>query len=171
MKQKIIKKYGADFSVKTLIETGTYLGDMVNSAKETFSSIYSIELNKNLYKAARKRFVNFPHIKIIFGDSKIILQNILNNINEPCLFWLDAHYSHKWTEGSSSAEKTPLIKELESISKHSVKNHILLIDDARLYNGLRKQPSLQEIKKFISVNFKEYQFEINNDIIRIFRKL
>ena len=50
IKQRTIKEYAKIFSVETFIETGTYLGDMVNAVMDTFNKIYSIELDKTLYE-------------------------------------------------------------------------------------------------------------------------
>ena len=34
---------------------------------------------------------NYKNIKVINGDSKNVLKNILPKINGRCLFWLDGH--------------------------------------------------------------------------------
>jgi hypothetical protein len=56
VKQKIVKKYAKQFNLKILIETGTYLGDMVSATQQFFNEIYSIELCDSLYERAKKRF-------------------------------------------------------------------------------------------------------------------
>lgn len=54
----------------------------------------------------------------------------------------------------------PLIAELRQISQHHVKNHTILIDDRRLFNGehsdwnnLREEEIISELKK-INSNYK-----------------
>lgn len=54
--QRVVREYAKKFSVKTLIETGTFRGDMVNAQKNIFDNIFSIELDENLAKKAQKRF-------------------------------------------------------------------------------------------------------------------
>ena len=63
------------------------------------------------------------------GDSKKILPEILQHINEPVTIYLDAHYS-----GDNTAygdEETPLIHELQ-ILKDRIYDEIVIIDDCRL---------------------------------------
>ena len=61
--------------------------------KKFFKRIYSIELSEDLFNMAKKRFRNNSHIKIIQGDSGDVLKNVLIEITEPGIFWLDGHYS------------------------------------------------------------------------------
>ena len=49
VKINTVKEYAKRFSIKTLVETGTYYGAMVAATKNTFTKIYSIELSKDLY--------------------------------------------------------------------------------------------------------------------------
>ena len=63
------------------------------------------------------------------GDSKIILPELLNQIQEPVTVFLDAHYSGKLT--SFGSEETPLLFELE-ILKNRPYDDIIIIDDCRL---------------------------------------
>ncbi|KKK99589.1 hypothetical protein LCGC14_2631260 [marine sediment metagenome] len=93
LKQKIVKLYAKKFSIKTFVETGTYLGEMIDATKKKFKKIYSIELDDDLFKNAKKKFSKYNHISIIQGDSSDVLPIIISKIKQPCLFWLDAHYS------------------------------------------------------------------------------
>jgi len=43
IKQKIVKEYTRRFVIDTLIETGTYKGEMVSAIKNTFKEIFSID--------------------------------------------------------------------------------------------------------------------------------
>jgi len=64
-----------------------------------------------------------------FGDSKKILPDLLNTINEPVTIFLDAHYSGGTT--AFGEEEAPLLHELE-ILKNRKYNDIIIIDDCRL---------------------------------------
>lgn len=167
-KQKIVKTYARKFSVNVFIETGTYLGEMVKASRKTFEKIYSIELDEILYRNAKLKFSKFKHISIFQGDSSKILPKILPKINQPCLFWLDAHYSKDNT--AKGEIETPIIQELNHIFNISNLNHIILIDDARCFKGKNDYPTLQELKKFISEKKPNYQFIVREDIIRIYQK-
>lgn len=69
IKQKAIKEYALKYNPKILVETGTYLGAMIEAQKDTFNEIYSVEVSKELYRKARTRFRKFKHIKLYQGDS------------------------------------------------------------------------------------------------------
>ena len=148
MKSEIIKEYAHKFSVDILIETGTYLGWMPFTTRNVFKQIYSIELDNYLYIKAKKRLSDISNIHILQGDSSKILPDLLKLVTQPCLFWLDAHYS-----GGISAKsdlKTPIFEKLKHIFNHFVKNHVILIDDARLFICQEDYPTIDNLKKFIA---------------------
>lgn len=147
IKQAIIKKIAYQYSIKTFIETGTYLGNMIDDVKTIFKKIYTIELDKNLYKRARNKFSKNPHVSIIFGNSATALPHILSQINKPALFWLDAHYSRGIT--ARAEKETPIIEEISAILNHPIKKHIILIDDADCFIGKNDYPTLKYLKNFI----------------------
>ena len=49
VKQYVIEKYRAKYKYNTLVETGTFLGDMIESQRLFFNNVYSIELDLQLY--------------------------------------------------------------------------------------------------------------------------
>jgi uncharacterized protein with ACT and thioredoxin-like domain len=49
VKQRYVREYGSRFGIEVLVETGTFMGDMINAVKKDFKSIYSIELSRDLY--------------------------------------------------------------------------------------------------------------------------
>jgi len=168
VKQRIVKEYARRFSMHTLIETGTYFGDMVYSTKDTFSRIFSIELDKALYERAKKRFSKFHHISIIQGDSSEMLPDILANITQPCLFWLDAHYSGGVT--AKGKLETPSLLELHHILDHPIAEHVILIDDARCFVGKNDYPTIEDLRDFILKRRPGWVFYVKDDIIRIHKR-
>jgi hypothetical protein len=164
-KQKTVKEYAKAFSITTFIETGTYKGDMIEATKKIFNKIYSIELNMALYKSARQMFSRFKNVTIIRGDSGEVLPELLKTIKSPCLFWLDAHYSGGVT--AKGELETPIMQELQHILNHSIKKHVILIDDARCFVGQNDYPTIEELKKSVSSINPNLVFRIGNDIIRI----
>ena len=172
MKELIVKQFAKKYKIKTFIETGTFRGDMIDAVKTTFNNINSIELDKTLYKNAKRKFRSEPNIKIFEGDSTTILPDILNGINETCLFWLDAHFSGIMCgiKTSRGEKETPILEELITIANHIIKNHVILIDDAIDFTGENDYPSIEELKEFISSNFPKHEIEIKRNIIRIYPK-
>lgn len=165
VKQLVIKSYQETNNVDTLIETGTYLGDMVYAQRKTFKNIYSIELSKQLHERAVKRFKKYSSIEILQGDSGVVLDSIIKNLNNKSIFWLDGHYSGGFTAKGST--ECPIIEELNTIFK-SKYEHIILIDDAREFNGENDYPSIKELESLIrNSGFPNSSLTIQDDIIRI----
>ena len=164
-KQQVVIKYIKEFSPAVFVETGTYKGKMVYAVMPYIDQIYSIELDETHFQNARRRFAGYPDIHILQGQSGEILPQILKTIGEPCLFWLDAHYS-----GGSTARgdlETPIMQEMECILNHPrMEQHVILIDDARCFVGEKDYPTLESLEKRIRETRPNWIFEVANDIIR-----
>lgn len=57
--------------------------------------------------------------------------------------------------------------ELKSIFSHKIKNHVILIGDARCFTGQEDYPTIIALKEFVMKNRPNWVFEVRNDIIRI----
>jgi len=165
VKQLTVKSYADKFGILTFVETGTYLGDMVLAVKDSFNRIYSIELSPELYEKAAEKFLKYKHISIHQGDSSKVLPDILYGIKETCLFWFDAHYSGGIT--ARGKKDTPILEEINYILNHSVKDHVVLIDDARLFTGENDYPTLEELRELVIHQYPGSIFDVKDDIIRI----
>lgn len=164
-KQQTIIEYGQRYNIQVFIETGTYLGDMVYAVSKEFDRIVSIELSENLYRKALRRFAKNKNIHIYHGDSTVVLLEVGQTLTTPALFWLDAHYSGGFsTQGEMD---TPVLAELNTILDHSDFNNVILIDDARLFDGTNDYPTLYALQAFIKQKKPNYVFKVNYDIIRI----
>lgn len=164
LKQRIVKEYAKRFRLRMFVETGTYLGEMVNAVKNRFDQIYSIELGLELYENAKKRFADKKNITIIHGDSGEVLAELLGHVNQPCLFWLDGHYSGGIT--AKGEVETPIRRELSHIFDHSIASHVILIDDARCFIGDHDWPTIEELRNMSrSAGFDA--FEVKHEVIRI----
>lgn len=166
IKQKMVMSMARKYNIRHLIETGTYLGDMVYAAKNSFDKIDSIELSAELYRNAVERFIKNKKIKIWNGDSAIILSEIIKNTDKPSLFWLDAHYSGGRTARSVLGD-TPIEKELEIIFEKWNNGNVLLIDDARLFVGRDNYPTIDELRMFINKKSSSLDLKVIDDVIII----
>ncbi len=164
IKQAIIKDYQSKYNCKILVETGTFKGQMVEAQKNNFEYIYSIELADKLYADAAKLFENDKHISIVHGDSGKVLPGIMKKINQPALFWLDGHYS----AGETARGETdcPIYEEIDAILSGSPYKHVLLVDDARLFNGQGDYPTIENLTAFVRNRNNAYELEVDRDIIR-----
>lgn len=165
-KRRLLKQFAKLLKASVLVETGTYLGEMVWSLKDNFKKIYSIELSARLYQMASLRFKQFSQIKIIQGDSAKILPNLVLNIGEPAMFWLDGHYSAGIT--AKGDLNTPIIQELKFIFEYCPKPVGIFIDDARCFNGSNDYPEISQLKKFVAGFKPDWRFEIRHDVICIY---
>ena len=168
IKRQIVATYAKAFETRTLIETGTYLGDMLAAMRPNFDHLISIDLSPELAERARKRFRKYPSIHIVQGDSGEKLQSVLKGVSQKSLFWLDGHFSSGFT--ARGALDTPIVKELSTVFDHPVKDHVILIDDARLFNGTEDYPTIEEVKRIVAEVRPDYEFSVRNDAIRIHPK-
>lgn len=164
IKRLVISSYLRKFALGVFVETGTYLGDTVMYIAGRGVRCYSIELSSDLYLAARSRLSAFANVRLINGDSASKLSELLATINEPTLFWLDGHYSAGIT--ASADIKTPISAELKAIFSHPIKRHVILIDDARCFDGTSDYPFLDDLLHQIRDD-GTYVAEVSSDIIRL----
>ena len=124
---------------RLFIETGSYLGDGVAAALAAgFEKIYSIEFYAARYNFCCERFANSNNVTLLQGDSSEQLCLLLPSIHEKAVFWLDAHYDACNAEPEfpiPQADTFPLLKELKYIAAHTIKEHIILVDDRRIFTG------------------------------------
>jgi len=130
------------FEIKTFIETGTLWGDGVDYALDSgFENVISIEINEILANKAKQKYVNDSRVTIIHGSSCKVLESILSEINEPVLFWLDAHFPGAdanldvYKADIDAADNVPLELELAIISRRKHKD-IIICDDLWLYEDV-----------------------------------
>ncbi len=166
VKQMAIREYQEKYHYGILVETGTYLGDMVEAQKKYFKKIVSIELGVELYEDAKKRFINDKNVTIEQGDSGKVLNKVVASLNGPAIFWLDGHYSSGIT--AQGDKDCPIFEELDAIFNNSNAPHVLLIDDARCFIGQGDYPTIEELTKYVKSKNENYQLLVQHDIIRYF---
>lgn len=149
------KKYSNIF-----VETGTCGGNGVQTALDCgFERVISIEVDTNFYNQCKARFKNKDNIQLIHGDSGKILFDVIKDIDERMIFWLDGHVSFPENQAERGEKYNPIADELNQIAKHHIKNHIHLIDDRRLF-GTPDFDNLTEndLKNMILNINKDYLF-------------
>ncbi len=166
VKQMAVKQYARKHGLRALVETGTFHGDMINAVKAEFDAMYSIELDTALFEMATLRFNRDRRVTILQGDSGEALETLLLHLNEPCLFWLDSHYSGGYT--ARGEFDTPIKKELSLILPRvfGEKRDVILIDDAREFTGEKDYPTIETLTS-LAVKHGFQKLDIKDDIIRI----
>ncbi len=165
VKERIVTAYALAFGARALIETGTYAGDMVWAMRDRFDRIFSIELSERLASRAQRRFRAFPHIRILHGDSGSLLPDLLATLSCRCLFWLDSHYCAGVSAKGDTA--TPVVEEMKAILRHAVQDHVILVDDARLFGGTGGFPCVPELAGLVLSRRPGWDFSVRSDVIRI----
>jgi hypothetical protein len=157
------------------LETGTYLGDTTEIAAKHFPFVHTIELGKDLFEKAKKRFSKKKNISLYLGDSSELLPSILKQIKDKAVIFLDAHFSMGTTV--KGIVNTPILTELDHIKKSKHINSIIIIDDIRMFydpliqqenNFMEGYPSLNMIvEKILEIN-PHYKIAIVYDTLIAF---
>tara|TARA_Y100000590_G_scaffold401769_1_gene486904 strand:+ start:2770 stop:3459 length:690 start_codon:yes stop_codon:yes gene_type:complete len=182
---------------KVFVETGTFKGGipqrmLMDGTFDKWDKVYTIELNNEMCKIASKRYSLFEKgqpfntdtdekdesfnkrkeffggkLVLIQGDSGEKLEEILSEVDEPIVFWLDAHAGSK--EGYERGEvDCPLLQELELIKNHKIKNHFIAVDDANMLGQLQVKDG-ETVCDYTSITMdkvkeKMSQFEVDYTI-------
>ncbi len=169
-KQQTLKKVARKYELRDLVETGTFLGDMLAAMRDSFDSLTSIELSEELHARAVQRFAGDDKITLLQGDSKDRISEVSKVLDRPTLFWLDAHYSGSWhaefEETAGGDRDNPIYAELEAVFERGI-DHAVLIDDARLFNGKEGWPILTDVCLFVKERQPTKKIHIEHDIVRI----
>lgn len=165
VKQRNLRTIARQFGLKTLVETGTYYGDMVAALIHDFDKIYSIELGEDLHRQAVARFAGLGSVEVIKGDSGRVIKDLLPRINRPSLFWLDGHYSAGVT--ARGEKDTPVMEELSHIFDSAEIGHVIVVDDARCFGVETGYPSIEELSNYVKTRRPSSHIEVADDAIRI----
>ena len=159
-KYAVIDKYVKMAGATVFVESGTCHGNTPARLEDKFDQLHTIEVDTALYEGACARFKDHPKIKVWKGDSAVVLPEVLKQINETCLFWLDGHYSGPGT-GLAETGECPVVQELDAIYRHPVKNHVILIDDAWSFGVIKGYPAPEEIERMAASKDPTVRMETN----------
>ena len=166
-KRAEIKKWQGMTGYRLFVETGTFLGETTLAMSSVFERCWTVEIDKSLYEQALRRFDGRKNITALLGDSATRIVDILSEIDAPTIFWLDGHYSRANT--GRSAIDTVIVNELARIFEHPIKEHVILIDDARDFLGINGYPTITALHRFVR-GHSPYRLRVSNDIIRLYNE-
>ncbi len=151
----IIKKC----NVTSFIETGTYHGFTTKYVANLYGElpIFTCELNKNIYKSAKKNLKKLKNVTIRnMSSEKFLVETLKKEIGKIPLFYLDAHWYKYW----------PLYDELTIITENCDKAIIIIDDfevpgrkDFKYYTFNGNKSNLTYIKPIL-INGKDNKFTI-----------
>jgi hypothetical protein len=168
VKHDYIRGWARHTGYEVFVETGTYRCTTTMAVADAFRDVYSIELDRTLYEEAVARMRRYENVQLFNGDSAIVINDILPRLSEPAIFWLDAHWCGGVT--GKSLKDPPIRNELEAIFAHPVKEHVILVDDARSFTGYANYPTIKQVIRHVHEKSR-YQLRVFHDIIHIYREL
>jgi len=120
------------YNIRTIIETGTFLGETTAYLSTLTPSVHTIEINPFYHSLARTNITKWINDNTItpttpptlhYGPSSTILPDLIPTLQPPILYYLDAHWE----------PEHPLLNELETIGRTD-NNPIIIIHDFQVPN-------------------------------------
>jgi len=147
--------------IKTFIETGSFEGYGIQKALDAgFTEIYSCELMKKHYDSCMDRFSDNDNVSLYLGSSEDFLPEILEQVDQPFVLWLDAHGGYQGVAGEPLKQYLP--KEFDALYKYSAKfdSSVIMIDDANQFINdqnfkTKVEEFLKEIKPDSTIEYYE----------------
>jgi hypothetical protein len=149
---------------RRFVETGTLKG--LTSGLMAWMpdvTVDTVEISQKYYELSEEKLGDFSNVNRHLGDSGVVLPRIMDGLDEPAVFWIDAHFSGGDTgKGDLMA---PVKAELNSLLGHHVKDHIILIDDMRDFSGFGGYPEASEVVEWIGQQLTDHRCEIFYNIL------
>lgn len=156
-KHALVLEYARPYGV--LVETGIYNG---GGATTTIAgnhpgelALWAIDISRGNVDKARA-----AGVEAFEGDSSVMLPQLLERVDGPCCFWLDAHTASE----AGEEDHSPLMAELDAVlAWPHARASTVLIDDLRMY-GRDGWPTLEHVRvKVLNVWVREER----DDIMRL----
>lgn len=164
-KRRLLRRTASEHGLRILVETGTYKGDTVADLRSHFDQLISVELSPVFAERARSRFASDPGVSIVEGDSATVLGPVVAGLAGPALFWLDGHASGG--ETARGGIGSPVVAELDVVLASSYP-HVVLIDDAMLFDGTDGYPTLDRLRKqVLDAGHLDHGLVVRDDVIRL----
>jgi hypothetical protein len=163
-KRDYLKYWQKTTGYRVFVETGTCEGRTTRQMAPIFDHCFTVELDPTLHGRAVQNLSGFTNVSALLGDSAVLLPSILEKVREPAIFYLDAHASGGDTARPS--KDTVIERELAMVFSHPIKDHLILIDDARAFCGVFGYPSIRKLERFVKQK-SDYYIHIREDVIVI----
>jgi FkbM family methyltransferase len=159
------------YNLQGFIETGTHFGATALWAAQYFPKVITIEAAKEIYEGVVNNYGHLKNVDFLLGNSKEQLAAIVPSLKQPCIFWLDAHWSGGMTYGES--QECPLLEELQIINDSECE-HFILIDDARLFlcpppnpHRIEEWPTIDAVTSLLNSGRSRYTVIVEDVIVSV----
>jgi hypothetical protein len=149
---------------RILVESGTYKGGTVRFCAPRMDRVISVELDPQLFEAARRRFTNEPGVEILHGDATEVIPKVVSRLTEPPLIWLDGHYSGGETARGEVVE--PALAILDRLSTRPPGSTVV-VDDLRLFGLAPDFPTLDALVAHARRAFPDARIQVGLDSLVI----
>lgn len=131
------------------IETGTHLGVGAQQWSTFFDKVITIELSEELFKKALET-LDLKNVKFLNGLSHEVLAEIISDITEPYMLFLDAHGSGGDTTYDDKIGRygSPVIQEIEAVADNLPE--LIVIDDLSDFFQIESYPDPYKISEAVS---------------------
>ena len=127
-----VRELKQQYGLTTFVETGCYEGKgLIYALGLGFEHLLSCDI---VDRHAHWCRVYIPKAQTLTQDSEGFLKRILPSLDEPTLFWLDAHYPLYYGHSHDTKEtKIPTLTELRMIrdTKPNFERDVIIVDDLR----------------------------------------
>lgn len=152
MNKEILQSIKRDILIQTGIATAAGINMALNAG---FKQIISIEANRDYFDNAENKFKGNANVVNYYGDSGLVLPDILRDIKEPVTIWLDAHIgalrpSKDDAERLGELPPNPILTELKAIANHPIKTHTIMIDDVAYFREPRQEWGYINLKQVLT---------------------
>ncbi len=161
---------------KILIETGCWMGDGVDRAFQSgFEKVYTCDINPELIFNVKEKFSDKNLIAEV-EESQNFIEKSLSEINEKVVIFLDAHFmpiqENRPDLGfgeitvKDGVDPCPLMKELEIIKNHHIKDHVILIDDFQCFDTwMFDYLQFDDILDYIKTINPQYKYQLIENVL------
>lgn len=123
---------------RVFVETGTMYGQTTALAARFFPLVHTIELEEQMWIEAQRRYPKLANVVWHWGDSRKILPGLCEELTEPVMFYLDAHWYTR--PGVGGKDQLPLWDELALIGQRPYAD-IVVVDDVHSFGTVEPEPA------------------------------
>ena len=170
VKRWLIRDTARRFGARVMVETGTYRGDTIAALAPYFDELYTVELAPHLFLHCLERFSGTPNVHLAFGESPRVLRRLAGILDQPTLFYLDAHWSNygesTWSDGDTARGESdcPIVEELEVLAGLTIP-YVVMIDDVRMFGQTADWPELDWMLEHVAREFPGLHAQVHADQI------
>lgn len=165
--RELVLSLKEEYSLHTFFETGTLEGHSSAWAAGHFSRVVTVDVEA--YPTASGNLNPLGVFPFIYDSAKFLELLNFELIYRPTLFWLDAHTN----------DYCPVLREIRAINAVTARDiilikgepsgmtsvpyrHVIMVDDARLFDVLPTWPSKLDVVKALSDNGNRVVCEIDD---------